>query len=249
MVKCPNCGRETESDPCQWCNYSIPKDDPENRRKSYPIIFGRPLKRSKAGGQTRKKTEESKEAKQLAKEQAKKEKEEAKKAKRLAKEQAKQKAEEAKRAEQLQKEQAGDEAEELKKTENPAKELDKEAAVEVQKAPRETIAPAAIEAEQVKAEKTEAPSEEEVLELYEGITELLFPSPVNLQQIRTVEEQLKKIKEISLLWSGGSEEGAAIAIKTPKPVPLIAILQKIPLVEQAQKDKKAKKITVTLKAT
>ena len=223
MVKCPNCGQDTESDPCQWCNHHISKDNPENKRKSYPIILGRPLKRGKTGGQTKKKTEESKEAKKLAKEQAKKEKEKAKKAKQLAKERAKKQTEEAKKAEQLEKEQAEKKAEET----TP-----------------ETKAP--VENEQVEAEKAQAAAEE-APELYEGVTELIFPSPVNLEQIRKFEEQLKKIKEISLLWSGGSEEGAAIAIKTPKPMPLIAFLQKMPVVEEAAKGGKDKKITVTLK--
>ena len=196
MVKCPNCGQDTESDPCQWCNHHISEDNPENKRKSYPIIFGRPLKRGKTGGR----------------------------AKKLAKEQAKKQTEEAKKAEQLEKERAEKKAEET---------------------PPETKAP--VENEQVKAEKAKAVAEE-AAELYEGVTEFIFPSPVNLEQIRKFEEHLKKIKEINLLWSGGSEEGAAIAIKTPRPMPLIAILQKMPVVEEAAKGGKDKKITVTLKA-
>jgi len=211
MVRCPNCGQETEGDSCQWCHYPILKGKPARQRKSYPIIFGRPFKRPRSEGAPPREAEEARKANRLAKEQARKEAEEAKKAKKLEKERAKR-------------------ADELKKASLEA-------------------APAEIENEQgPEAEKTEAPAEEAAPQLYEGVTELIFPAPVNIDQLRKVEEQLKKSKEIKLLWSGGSEERAAIAVSTPRPMPLIDILQQMSEVSMAAKGEKEKKITVTLKA-
>ena len=61
MVTCPNCGRETDGDYCQWCHY--------------PILSRGLMRRQKAEKQAKK------EAERLAKEQAKREAEEVRKAK------------------------------------------------------------------------------------------------------------------------------------------------------------------------
>ncbi|GAF93793.1 unnamed protein product, partial [marine sediment metagenome] len=34
MARCPNCGRRTSGDSCEWCNYPIPRVKQLRRRKA-----------------------------------------------------------------------------------------------------------------------------------------------------------------------------------------------------------------------
>lgn len=222
MFTCPNCGQKTEGDSCQWCHYPILKGKPVKQHKSYPIIMGRPLRqrKGKADGQAAIKTEEIKKAKQLAKE-------EAKEAKQIAKEQAER---EAKEAKLLAEERVKKEAEEIVEATIKASEQDK---IEVRK-----------------VEKDEPPVIKTNSELCEGVVELVFPPPVNLNQVKQVEESLKQIEYLRLLRSGGSaEEGAVIAISVQKLFLLNSILNEMPLVDEVvEVEKMRQKLTVRLKA-
>ena len=119
MVRCPNCGRKTSGDNCQWCKYPILK----GRQKEAVVAAREKIKRE--AEEARKAKEAEKQAKKetvvAAREKAKQEVEEAKKAKEAekqakkeavvaAREKAKREAEEARKAKQAEK-QARKEAE------------------------------------------------------------------------------------------------------------------------------------------
>ncbi|TET26991.1 MAG: hypothetical protein E3J67_00270 [Dehalococcoidia bacterium] len=77
--------------------------------------------------------------------------------------------------------------------------------------------------------------------------ELLILSPVDLAQIKKLEESLSQVPDLRLvLVSGSVDEGMRIAVSAGKPMSLVDILRKMPLVAQA--DKKDKEIQLSLKA-
>jgi uncharacterized membrane protein YqiK len=169
--------------------------------------------------------EQAKEAKQ-AEERAKKE------AEKAAKEKAKREAEEAK-------EEAKEKAEEEAKMEaEEAKERAKKEAEEAkEKAKREA------EMARVAKQAKEAIS----AELYEGIVKLTIMSPIDLAQMRKLEEYLRHIQDLRLVLTGGSaDEGTHIMVSAAKPLPLINVLKEMPPVEEVVK--KDKEIQITLKA-
>ncbi len=223
MFTCPNCGQKTEGDTCQWCHYPILKGKPVRQDRSYPIIMGRPLRQRETNKQIEREVPEAKKAKQLAKE-------EARKARQIAKERAKKETKELKAAKQLAREQAQREAEEI--VEAPIKTIEQD------------------EIEVRKVEEIKPPVVETFSELDEGVVELVFPPPVNLNQVKQVEESLKQIEYLRLVRSGGSaEEGAVIAVSVQKLFVLISILNEMLLVEQVvEVEKKRQKLTVRLKA-
>jgi hypothetical protein len=72
-------------------------------------------------------------------------------------------------------------------------------------------------------------------------------SPVDLSQIRNLEEHLGQIQDLRLLLTSGSvDEGTQIIVSAGKPIPLIDVLRRLPPV--AEVVKKGKDIQVTLKA-
>ena len=185
-----------------------------------------------------------------AKEKAKREAEEAMrvkeaeaKAKKEAEARAKREAEEKAKTEA--KEKAKRKAEEAKK----AKEAEARAKREAEeKAKKEAEARAKREAEEKAKEKLGREAEEAMrAELYEGIVKLTIMSPINLGQIRNLEEHLRQVQDLRLLLTGGSvDEGTQIIVSAGKPIPLIDVLREMPPVEQVVK--KGKDIQVTLKA-
>ena len=98
------------------------------------------------------------------------------------------------------------------------------------------------EAEEAKREAKEAVG----AEFYQGIVELAIMSPVDLAQMRKLEEYLCQAQDLRLVLVGGSvDEGSKIVVSAGKPIPLIDVLKEMPLVEQVVK--KGKKIQITLK--
>ncbi len=199
MVKCPNCGQDSDGYTCPSCDYPLQNDPPKKR---YPLIFGRPLKPKPKKEAEGKKLEE-KRAKEELKKAEKKAKEEAKRAKKLARE---------------------------------AEKAEKEAEAAI----------SALKKGEEEAKADEAKAAEVAQELYEGIAELVFPPPVDLERLRRIEERLREIEEVKLLWSGGSEEGAALAIAIQKPMPLSSLLEKVG-VEVLKIEKKGSKVILRLR--
>ena len=97
-------------------------------------------------------------------------------------------------------------------------------------------------------EKAKREAEETVgAELYQGTVKLTIVSPVDLDQMRKLEEYLCQVQDLRLVLVGGSrDEGTMIIVSAAKPIPLIDALRDIPLVEQVVK--KGKKIEIVLKA-
>lgn len=151
-------------------------------------------------------------------------------------EMAKRKAEEAKakkEAERQAKEQAGRDAEEAK-----------------ERAKREAEEAKRVEEAEAKAKKEAGqPAKEQAVsaELYEGMVNLVIASPVDLGQMRRLEEYLCQVQDLRLVVVGGSvDEGTKIVVSAEKPIPLIDIIRKMPPIEQVVK--KGKEIQVMLKA-
>ena len=70
--------------------------------------------------------------------------------------------------------------------------------------------------------------------------------PVGLGQMNKLEEGLRQVEDLRVvLISGSLEEGTKFVVSVGKPIPLVSIIKKIPLVEQVVK--KGKEIQVTLK--
>ena len=61
MVRCPNCGRKTDGDECQWCHYPILKGGPM-RRQEVQKWEGMEAERQ-AKGQAKREAEEARRAK------------------------------------------------------------------------------------------------------------------------------------------------------------------------------------------
>ncbi len=181
-----------------------------------------------------------------AKERAKRETEEARKAKkaealakkeaeREAKERAKREAEEARKAKKA-------EALAKKEAEREAKDRAKREAEEARKAKK-----AEREAEEVKG-KAKGEAEEPVsAELYKGIVKLTIMPPIDIGQVRKLEEYLYQVQDLRLVLVGGSvDEGTEIVVSAENPIPLIDALRELPPVDQIVK--KGKTIQLTLKA-
>jgi len=196
-----------------------------------------------------------KEAERLAKEKAKKEAEEAKKAEeaekkaekeaeRLAKERAKIEAEEAKKAEEAEKK-AKKEAERLakEKAKGEVGETEREAKKEAERLAKEKAKGEAEEAKET--QEAEKKAKKEAGEIYEGTVYLALQSQQGFEQF---EENLKRIENLKILWTGGSAEGILIGVSVQKPMALVHILNEIPVVEKASK-KSEKEIVLTLKDT
>ena len=154
-------------------------------------------------------------------------------------EKAKREAEEAKKAREA-------EVRVEKEAELAAKEKAKKETEEAKKA-REAEERAKEEAELAAKEKAKREAEEVSAELHEGMVELVILSPIDLGQMKKLEEALRQVQDLRLLLIGGSlDEGIKIVISAGKPIPLVSILREMPPVEQVVK--KGKEIQVSLRA-
>jgi hypothetical protein len=96
------------------------------------------------------------------------------------------------------------------------------------------------------AEEAEKAVRNTRLESYAGNCRLVVPLPAHYEQVRYFQECLEQIEELRIAWHGGSaDEGAIIAVSVQKPMPLIRILNEMPMVEKA--DRKDENIVVVLK--
>ncbi len=83
---------------------------------------------------------------------------------------------------------------------------------------------------------------------YKGDFQLVLLSPVGFKQVRQFAERLERVKELRVMWTGGSmDEGAVIGVSVSEPVPLVRILSEMPVVEKV--DMKDEKIVVMLKTS
>ncbi len=83
-------------------------------------------------------------------------------------------------------------------------------------------------------------------ELYKGEVKLTVVPPVDLDQVRKLEEHLSQVNDLSLVLIGGSAtEGTEIIVSAESPLPLLDILGELPPV--AEVTKKGKNIHITLK--
>ena len=71
--------------------------------------------------------------------------------------------------------------------------------------------------------------------------------PVDLEQMKQLEEGLWQVQDLHLVLVGGSmDEGTRIVVEARKPIPLVSILREMPLIEQVAK--KDNEIQISLKA-
>jgi len=150
-------------------------------------------------------------------------------------------------AELVAEEQAKREAEEASKAKQ-AEEMAKKQAEEAQKQERKEAKLAAKEQakrdpeEARKARQAEEMAKKEAEEvvgagLYEGIVKLTVVSPVDLGQMRKLEEYLCQVQDLRLVLVGGSvDEGTTIVVSAEKPIPLIDVLREMSPVEQVFKE-------------
>ncbi|MBE9512552.1 MAG: hypothetical protein IMY77_00605 [Chloroflexi bacterium] len=133
-----------------------------------------------------------------------------------------------------------------KKVEQEAKERAMREAEEAKKA-KEAEAKAKKKAEQTAKETAKRGAKEAVnAEPHRGIVKLTIVSPIDLGQVRKLEECLHQVQDLRLVLIGGSvAEGSEIIISAEKSIPLIDILREMPPVEQVVK--KGKKIQIRLK--
>ena len=96
------------------------------------------------------------------------------------------------------------------------------------------------------AEETKKAKEAVNAEPYRGIVKLTIVSPIDLGQVRKLEECLHQVQDLRLVLVGGSvAEGSEVIVSAEKSIPLIDILREMPPVEQVVK--KGKKIQIRLK--
>ena len=77
--------------------------------------------------------------------------------------------------------------------------------------------------------------------------ELVILPPVDLEQMKELEEGLHQVQDLRVvLISGSVEEGTKVIVSANKPIPLVSVVSGMPLVEQAVK--KGKEIQISLKA-
>ena len=163
--------------------------------------------------------------------------------------------EDKKEAERLAKEKAKKEAEELKRAKKEAERLAKEEAKEKaqeEKRFKEAEARAKKEAEKLAKEQAKKAKEEPAPDVssasYEGKFQLVLPSEVGFKQVNQFTQQLAGIKDLQVVWTGGSmDEGALITVSVAQAIPLAQILSEMPMVGGVEVN--GDKITVTLKTS
>jgi hypothetical protein len=216
---------------------------------------------------------EWKEAERLSKERAKQEKQEAerqrKETEKQAKENAKQEEAARKEAERLAKEKAKQEKQEAKATpqandmvvqprqdtERPAKaEQEEEAWKDAERLSRERAMAEQEEADRIKKEEAQrlaAGKKKKEKEpagpvLYQGRVKLVIESPVDSGQLTQMEASLNMVAGLQLVMVGGAAGAAHIIVSAEEPLPLLDILEAIPVTDGVVK--KDKEIRVMLKA-
>ena len=121
---------------------------------------------------------------------------------------------------------------------------------EAERAAKDRASREAEEAKRAKEAKKRVKGEDEEAvsaELYQGIVKLTIVPPIDLGQVRKLEEYLSQVQDLRLVLIGGSvDEGTEIVVSAENPIPLMDVLREIPPVEQVVK--KGKKIQITLKA-
>ena len=136
--------------------------------------------------------------------------------------------------------------ERVKREAEEARKAKKAAALAKKEAEREAKERAKREAEEVKG-KAKGEAEEPVsAELYKGIVKLTIMPPIDIGQVRKLEEYLYQVQDLRLVLVGGSiDEGTEILVSAENPIPLIDALRELPPVDQIVK--KGKTIQLTLK--
>ena len=84
-------------------------------------------------------------------------------------------------------------------------------------------------------------------QLYEGTINLIIIPPAGVLQIKNLEEKLRLIQNLRVVLTSGSADGPIrIIVSAERPIPLIDVLSRIPIVDQVTKE--GKKIQILLKA-
>ena len=139
-----------------------------------------------------------------------------------------------KEAERAAKDRASREAEEAKR----AKEAEAKAKKEAERAAKDRASREDEEAKRAKEGKNRVKGEDEdkeavSAELYQGIVKLTIAPPIDLGQVRKLEEYLSQVQDLRLVLIGGSvDEGTEIVVSAENPIPLMDVLREIPPVEQ-----------------
>jgi hypothetical protein len=196
-----------------------------------------------------------KETARLAKDKAKQEETEWKEAERLSRERAKQEQKEAeaarKEAEKLAKEKAKQEEAARKEAERQPKDKAKdkaekeqgeaEATSQVKEKPKQEEAPRRLAEDKNKRKKEPAAPA-----LYQGRVKLVVESPVDLGKLAQMQASLNNVDGLQLVMVGGSAGAAQIIVSVERPLPLLDVLEAIPVTDGVVK--KGKEIKVVLKA-
>ena len=127
-----------------------------------------------------------------------------------------------------------------------AKEAEKQAKKEAKRLAKEKAKREAEEQAKKKAEEAQKAAQDIGSEIYEGNILLVVPSPVEFEQVKQFRERLEQVRNLKIVWAGGSVGvGAITTVSVQKPMPLIRILNEMPTVEKV--NKKGEKIMVMLK--
>jgi len=127
-----------------------------------------------------------------------------------------------------------------------AKEAEKQAKKEAKRLAKEKAKREAEEQAKKKAEEAQKTAQDIGSEIYEGNILLVVPSPVEFEQVKQFRERLEQVRNLKIVWAGGSVGvGAITTVSVQKPMPLIRILNEMPTVEKV--NKKGEKIMVMLK--
>jgi len=155
--------------------------------------------------------------------------------------------EKAQREEQEAREKARQEAETAKAAKQAQPKAEREAGLaareKTQREEQEAREKARQEAETAKvAKQAQSDTEREArlaagTELYEGTVTLTIMPPIDLDQMRELEECLRRAESLRLVLVGGSiDEGGMIVLSVERPTPLIDVLRAMPPVEQVVKE-------------
>ena len=125
---------------------------------------------------------------------------------------------------------------------------EKEAKKEAEQLAREKVKREAEETRKAKEEEKRQKTVQDIgLEIHGENVQLVVPPPAGFKQVRQFKESLEQVKNLKIIWSGGSvDAGTLITIQAQEPMPLINILKEMPQVEKVEE--KGEKITISLKA-
>ena len=131
--------------------------------------------------------------------------------------------------------------------ENEAQEAEQRAKKEAEEARLAVEEQAKKEAEEARKTKEAEPIVQyNRPEIYKGDFRLVLTSPGSFKKVMHFEEELNQIESLRITMSGGSvDEGAIFLVSTQKPINLIQVLNKMPMVEKV--DTEGKNIVIVLK--